>query len=47
LVARITVGFLQIPAEVYFFWKKFAFLRNLISFLFAILAGLIVYLLMK
>ena len=43
LVARITVGFIQIPAEIYFFKKKFAILRNLISFIFAILAGIITY----
>ncbi len=46
LVAWVTVWFLQIPAEIYFFWRKFAILRNLVSFVFAILAGLIVYLLM-
>jgi len=46
LIARVTVWFLQIPAEIYFFWKRFAILRNLVSFVFAVLAGVIVYLLM-
>lgn len=44
LVAWITVWFLQIPAEIYFFGKKFAILRNLLSFIFSILAALLVYL---
>ncbi len=47
LVAWVTVWFLQIPAEIYFFWKKFAFKRNIISFLLAILIWLSVYFLIK
>ena len=46
LVAWVTVWFLQIPAEVYFFWKRFAIVRNLVNFVFAVLAGIIVYLVM-
>ena len=42
LIARVTVGFLQIPAEVYFFGKKFTFVRNLVSFVIAIVAWYVV-----
>ena len=47
LIAWITVGFVQLPAEIYFFWKKFVIVRNLVSFIFAIICWIIVYLLMK
>lgn len=47
LIAWVTVGFVQIPAEIYFFWKKFALTRNLVSFIFAILASVMIYFLYK
>jgi len=47
LIAWVTVGFLQIPAEIHFFWKKFAITRNLVSFIFSIICALIVAFLFK
>ena len=37
LISWVTVGFVQIPAESYFFGKKYAFLRNIIAFIFSLL----------
>lgn len=36
LVAWVSVGFIQLPAEMNLLGKKFALLRNLISFVFSI-----------
>lgn len=47
LISWITVWFIQIPAEIYFFWKKFTIVRNITSFIFAIIAAYIIYFLMK
>jgi hypothetical protein len=47
LISWVTVWFIQIPAEIYFFGKKFTFIRNLISFIFAIIWAYIIYLLMN
>lgn len=47
LISWITVWFIQIPAEIYFFWKKFTIVRNVTSFIFAIIAAYIIYFLMK
>ena len=47
LIAWTTVWFIQIPAEIYFFGKKFAIIRNIISFVFAIIAAYIIYFLMN
>ena len=47
LIAWITVWFIQIPAEIYFFGKKFTIIRNIISFIFAIVAAYIIYFLMN
>ncbi len=47
LIAWVTVWIIQIPAEIYFFWKKFALIRNLISFIFAITWWYVVYFLMQ
>jgi len=41
LVSWITVGFLQIPAEMMFLGKKFSILRNTLSFLFSIIVAII------
>ena len=44
LIAWTTVWIIQIPAEMYFFGKKFAIIRNIISFVFAILWAYLIYL---
>lgn len=43
LIAWITVWVVQLPAEIYFFGKKFALIRNLLSFIFAIIWAYIIY----
>jgi len=43
LVSWVTVWIIQIPAEMYFFGKNFALIRNLISFIFSIIISYIVY----
>ncbi|MCK5471629.1 permease [Candidatus Gracilibacteria bacterium] len=40
LVAWVTVGVLQLPAEIVFFGRRFAFLRNGLSFVFSIAVAL-------
>jgi hypothetical protein len=42
LISWVTVGIIQIPAESYFFGKKFTITRNIISFVFAILGAYLV-----
>lgn len=37
LISWVTVWFLQIPWEIYFLWKKFSILRNILSFIFSII----------
>ncbi len=39
LVSWITVGFVQIPAEMMFLGKKFSILRNILSFIFSIIVA--------
>ena len=41
IVAWVTVGFVQLPAESVILGKRFALLRNLLSFIFAIIVALI------
>ena len=41
LVAWITVGIIQLPAESAILGKKFAFLRNFTAFISAIIVGII------
>jgi len=43
LISWVTVGIIQIPAESYFFGKRFTIIRNIISFVFAILGAYLVY----
>ncbi len=43
LISWVTVWFLQIPWEIYFLWKKFSILRNILSFIFAMIWGYLVY----
>ena len=40
MVAWVTVGFIQFPAEAKILGKKFAIIRNLLSFIFSILIAL-------
>ena len=42
LIAWTTVGILQFPWESYFFGKRFSFIRNVASFLFAVIWGYII-----
>ena len=39
LVSWVTVGLIQLPAEIFFLGKKFALLRNLTAFVFSILVA--------
>jgi len=41
IVAWVTVGVVQFPAEAYLLGKKFAAVRNLVSFAFAILVAVL------
>jgi uncharacterized membrane protein YraQ (UPF0718 family) len=41
LVAWVTVGFIQLPAESYLLGKRFAFLRNLTAFILAIVVAIL------
>ena len=41
IVAWVTVGVVQLPAESYLLGKKFAIIRNLISFIFAIIVAIL------
>lgn len=43
LIAWVTVWIIQLPAEIYFFWKKFVIIRNLISFVFVIIGAYLIY----
>ena len=43
LIAWITVWIIQLPAESYFFGRKFAILRNILSFIFAIIGAYLIY----
>ena len=42
IIAWVSVGIVQLPAESYFLGKKFAFVRNITSFFGAILIGIII-----
>lgn len=43
LLAWVTVGIVQLPAESMILSKKFAIIRNSISFIFSIIGGLLLY----
>ncbi len=43
IVAWVTVGVVQLPAEILLLGRKFALLRNFLSFLSAILIGICTY----
>lgn len=42
IIAWVTVGLIQLPAESIAFGKKFAFARNILSFLFSIISSIII-----
>jgi len=46
LVAWVTVGLIQLPAESTILGKKFALLRNIISFVLAIIVAIIIILIL-
>ena len=46
IVAWVTVGIVQLPAEILLLGKKFAILRNFLSFLSAICIGICTYLIL-
>ena len=41
ITAWVTVGLIQIPAEISTLGKRFAFLRNLLSFIFSIIVAIV------
>lgn len=41
IVAWVTVGFIQFPAEAMLLGKKFAIVRNVVAFVFSIIVALI------
>lgn len=47
LVAWVTVGVVQLPAEIDAFGKKFAIIRNVLSFILAILIGIVAVLILE
>ena len=47
MVAWVTVGFIQLPAEMTALGKKFAVIRNIISFILSILIAIVTVLLLK
>ena len=47
IVTWVTVGIVQLPAEILLLGKKFALLRNLFSFLSAIIIGICTYLILS
>ncbi len=42
IISWVTVGFIQLPAEAFYFGKRFAIARNTTSFLGAIVIGIII-----
>lgn len=46
IVAWVTVGVVQLPAEIAMLGKKFALLRNLLSFISAVFIGIFTYLIL-
>lgn len=47
LVAWVTVGFIQLPAEIVMLGRRFAITRNLLSFIFAIIVAIISVLILE
>lgn len=42
IISWVTVGIIQFPAEAFYFGKRFALIRNLTSFIGAIVIGIII-----
>jgi len=47
ILSWVTVGIIQLPAECYFLGKSFGIVRNILSFLFAIVISVLVVLTLK
>lgn len=47
IISWVTVGIIQLPAEYYFFGVRFAVVRNVASFIGAILIGMLTYFFMS
>ncbi|MCF7795502.1 hypothetical protein K9M42_00195 [Patescibacteria group bacterium] len=47
LVSWVTIGVIQIPLEASIFGKRFTIYRNLFAFLFSILIGILIYLILS
>lgn len=47
IVSWVTVGVIQIPAESYLLGKKFALIRNLLSFIFAIIVAILTIIILE
>lgn len=47
ILSWVTVGIIQLPAECYFLGKRFGIIRNILSFLFAILISILLVLTLK
>ena len=47
ILAWVTVGIIQLPAECYFLGKRFGIIRNILSFLFAILISILLVLTLR
>lgn len=47
LVAWVTVGVVQLPAEIMMLGRKFAIVRNLLAFMGSILIGFLTYLILQ
>lgn len=47
LTAWVSVGIVQLPAEIHAFGKKFAVIRNVLSFLLAFIIGIVAVLILE
>lgn len=47
ILSWVTVGIIQLPAECYFLGKRFGIIRNILSFLFAILISILLVLTLR
>ena len=47
VLSWVTVGIISLPAECYFLGKKFGIMRNILSFIFAIMISILVVLTLK
>jgi len=47
IIAWVTVGIVQLPAEIMMLGKRFAIIRNVLSFISAILIGILTYVILQ